>query len=149
MKTITIHGRLGQSHIHVGEKLENAARYIPAEKYLIVTDRNVRKIHGHRFPVAQRSRAEANSFPVCHKASPPRGRRAVRRQSVSPGSACSPDHAARAGCGACPLTIRSGLVSLARRTAMQPAKAGTRGLEFETSVKSLLSSVHQQYGSRQ
>jgi 3-dehydroquinate synthase len=47
MKTFDV---MGKSRILIGEKLENAAKYIPADKTVIITDHNVRRLYGHLFP---------------------------------------------------------------------------------------------------
>ncbi|HAO23316.1 MAG TPA: 3-dehydroquinate synthase [Desulfobacteraceae bacterium] len=47
MKTFDV---MGKSRILIGEKLENAAKYIPADKTVIITDHNVRRLYGNLFP---------------------------------------------------------------------------------------------------
>ena len=53
MNTLRIQGQTGPSDIVVGEHLENLPRYLPsAGRTIIVTDDNVHRLHGHRFPSA-------------------------------------------------------------------------------------------------
>jgi len=47
MKTFDV---MGKSRILIGEKLENAAKYIPADNTVIITDHNVRRLYGNLFP---------------------------------------------------------------------------------------------------
>jgi len=49
MKTISIQGALS-SKILIGEKLENLKNYIPEKNVVILTDTNVRKHYGDKFP---------------------------------------------------------------------------------------------------
>jgi len=50
MKRITLTAPTGKCEILVGERLANVSRHMDAEKAVIVTDRNVRRIHGGAFP---------------------------------------------------------------------------------------------------
>ncbi|PIE61052.1 MAG: 3-dehydroquinate synthase [Desulfobacterales bacterium] len=51
MKTYTVEGCQGQSHIHVGESLDRVMNYIPdGAAPVIVTDENLQRLYGHRFP---------------------------------------------------------------------------------------------------
>ena len=50
MRTLEIKGITGTSRIMVGERLENLKDYIPADKYVIITDKNVGQIYGKDFP---------------------------------------------------------------------------------------------------
>ncbi len=50
MRTLEINGITGSSKIMVGEKLANLANYIPAEKFIIITDKNVGRIYKKDFP---------------------------------------------------------------------------------------------------
>jgi 3-dehydroquinate synthase len=50
MRTLEIKGITGTSRIMVGERLENLKDYIPAEKFVIITDKNVGQIYGKVFP---------------------------------------------------------------------------------------------------
>ena len=50
MRTLEIKGITGASKILVGEKLKNLKKYIPAEKFVIITDENVGRIYGKDFP---------------------------------------------------------------------------------------------------
>ena len=50
MRTLEIKGITGTSRIMVGERLENLKNYIPAEKFVIITDKNVGRIYGKVFP---------------------------------------------------------------------------------------------------
>jgi len=45
-----IHGKMGDSQLLVGERLENLHRYMPADRTILITDAIVRKLHGDRFP---------------------------------------------------------------------------------------------------
>lgn len=49
MKTISIQGALA-SKILIGEKLENLKNYLPEKNVVILTDSNVRKYYGDKFP---------------------------------------------------------------------------------------------------
>jgi len=49
-KTIKIKGGMGDSVVMVGESLINLGNHIPVEKTVIVTDKNVWRIHGKEFP---------------------------------------------------------------------------------------------------
>jgi 3-dehydroquinate synthase len=50
MRSLEIKGITGTSRIMVGERLENLRDYIPAEKFVIITDTNVGRIYGKDFP---------------------------------------------------------------------------------------------------
>ncbi len=50
MRTLEIKGITGTSRIMVGERLENLKDYIPADKFVIITDKNVGQIYGKDFP---------------------------------------------------------------------------------------------------
>jgi 3-dehydroquinate synthase len=50
MRTLEIKGITGTSRIMVGERLENLKDYIPADKFVIITDENVGRIYGKDFP---------------------------------------------------------------------------------------------------
>lgn len=50
MKTLKIHGRTGDSFIHVGEILQNLGNYIPSENVVLITDKNVKGFYGNDFP---------------------------------------------------------------------------------------------------
>jgi len=50
MKTHKIKGIAGDSFIQVGESLRNLAKYIPAERTIIITDSNVRQYYEKNFP---------------------------------------------------------------------------------------------------
>lgn len=51
MKTLEIHGGMGDSMLMVGETLGNLEKYIPAEKKtVIITDTNVRRLYEKDFP---------------------------------------------------------------------------------------------------
>jgi 3-dehydroquinate synthase len=50
VKTIKIKGRDGDSRIIIGESLLNLGRYVPVEKTVIITDRNVWSLYGKSFP---------------------------------------------------------------------------------------------------
>lgn len=49
-KTIKIKGGAGDSVVMVGENLSNLGRYMPVEKTVIITDKNVWRRHGKNFP---------------------------------------------------------------------------------------------------
>jgi len=50
LKTIKIKGGAGNSTVMVGEILSNIGRYLPVEKTVIITDKNVWRCHGNNFP---------------------------------------------------------------------------------------------------
>lgn len=50
MKPIIINGRHGSSRILAGETLDKLGEYIPGHNVFIITDKNLHKIYGHRFP---------------------------------------------------------------------------------------------------
>lgn len=50
MRTLEIKGITGTSRIFVGERLENLLKYIPAERFVIITDTNVGRIYRRDFP---------------------------------------------------------------------------------------------------
>ncbi len=50
MRALEIKGTTGTSKILVGEQLENLEKYIPAEKFVIITDTNVGRIYRKDFP---------------------------------------------------------------------------------------------------
>lgn len=50
VKTIKIKGGMGDSAVMVGESLINLGKYIPVEKTVIITDKNVWDYHGKDFP---------------------------------------------------------------------------------------------------
>ncbi len=53
MNMLRIEGQTGPSEIMVGERLENLMRYLPpGRRPIIVTDGNLLRLHGHRFPAA-------------------------------------------------------------------------------------------------
>ena len=53
MRTLEIKGITGTSKILVGEKLENLEAYIPAEKFVIITDENISRIYRKDFPACK------------------------------------------------------------------------------------------------
>lgn len=51
MNKLEIRSAIGKSDILVGESLDNVCQYLPANKKIaIITDRNVRRLYGDRFP---------------------------------------------------------------------------------------------------
>ena len=50
MKEIHLHTVSSASHLHIGESLGNSGRYFPETKTVIITDENVYKYHGDKFP---------------------------------------------------------------------------------------------------
>ena len=50
VKTIKIKGGAGDSVVMIGESLSNLGRYLPLEKTVIITDKNVWRFHGKDFP---------------------------------------------------------------------------------------------------
>lgn len=52
MHELTIQGGSGTSQLIVGERLANLSRYIPDGRPIIITDENVQRIYGSRFPDA-------------------------------------------------------------------------------------------------
>jgi len=52
-KTIKIKGRDGDSVVMIGESLSNLGRYLPVEKTVIITDKNVWRVHGKEFPACR------------------------------------------------------------------------------------------------
>ncbi|MDJ0808819.1 MAG: 3-dehydroquinate synthase [Desulfobacterales bacterium] len=54
MNTLRIQGQSGPSEIVVGERIESLSAYLPSDgRIVIVTDTNVERLHGHRFPEAE------------------------------------------------------------------------------------------------
>ncbi len=53
VKRIEISGQTGDCVISIGERLENLSSYLPDTRFFIVTDRNVYKLYGDRFPDAE------------------------------------------------------------------------------------------------
>ncbi len=54
MNTLRIQGQSGPSEIAVGERIENLSAYLPSDvRTVIVTDTNIERLHGHRFPKAE------------------------------------------------------------------------------------------------
>jgi 3-dehydroquinate synthase len=53
MRTFEIKGITGTSKILVGENLKNLEDYVPAEKFVIITDENVNRIYGKDFPACK------------------------------------------------------------------------------------------------
>ena len=49
-KTIKIKGGTGYSEVMIGESLSNLGNYLSIEKTVIITDKNVWRIHGKEFP---------------------------------------------------------------------------------------------------
>jgi 3-dehydroquinate synthase len=68
MKSIIIEGKNGTSRIVIGESMDNVKDYLPKTSVFIITDRNVNKLYGHRFPDAPVYVAEpgedSKEFPV-------------------------------------------------------------------------------------
>jgi 3-dehydroquinate synthase len=52
METFHIKGVTGNSSIYIGEQLQNAKKYIPDTKIVIITDENVKNIYSDEFPDA-------------------------------------------------------------------------------------------------
>jgi len=50
MKTFKIKGSTGESSLLIGEKLKNLKQYVPTDKAIIITDREVRDIYSDAFP---------------------------------------------------------------------------------------------------
>ncbi len=50
IKTLKINGKTSDSKILIGEKLNNLEQYIPAKKYIIITDTNVNNLYKNEFP---------------------------------------------------------------------------------------------------
>ncbi len=53
VRTLTICGQEGVSHVHVGESLGHAARYLPGRQVVILTDQNVLRLYGKNFPAGE------------------------------------------------------------------------------------------------
>ena len=53
MKRLEIIGQTGHSAVLVGESIDNAAHYLPNAPVVIITDDNVRRLYGHRFPAGE------------------------------------------------------------------------------------------------
>lgn len=49
MQTLTLHAKTGTSPVLLGESIDRLAAYCPSGRRVIVTDRNVRRLHGARF----------------------------------------------------------------------------------------------------
>jgi 3-dehydroquinate synthase len=52
MQEITVEGQSGRSRLLIGETLANLKRYLPEGRAIIITDENVARIYGDRFPEA-------------------------------------------------------------------------------------------------
>ena len=53
MRTLSIKSAIGNSEILVGESLSNVSQYLPKNKKIaIITDANIRKLYGNKFPNA-------------------------------------------------------------------------------------------------
>jgi len=50
MRKLTINGQLNSSTLLIGERLQNAARHIPEERIIIITDTKVRDLYQKEFP---------------------------------------------------------------------------------------------------
>ncbi len=50
MKSFHVHGQLGSSSIHVGERLKNLENYLPDTQTVIVTDENIKQHYKDAFP---------------------------------------------------------------------------------------------------
>lgn len=50
MRTLKVHGSMGESDIMIGEKLCNLQKHVSAEKTVIITDTNVNRLYGKDFP---------------------------------------------------------------------------------------------------
>lgn len=50
MRKLTINGKLAESALLIGERLQNAVRYIPDKRIIIITDTNVRNLYQKEFP---------------------------------------------------------------------------------------------------
>ena len=50
MKILKVAGASGVSDIRVGDSLDSLAELVTAEKAIIITDTNVRRLYGKRFP---------------------------------------------------------------------------------------------------
>jgi 3-dehydroquinate synthase len=53
MKTLSIHGATGRSGLMVGERIENAAAYLPTGETVIITDTVVADLYRERFPAGR------------------------------------------------------------------------------------------------
>jgi len=53
MKRMTLAAPSGKCDILIGEKLANVAKYAKGEKVVVVTDSNVRKLYGAKFPLCE------------------------------------------------------------------------------------------------
>ncbi len=53
MKTLSISGSTGNSKILVGETFERIHDYLPANRVIIITDDNLARLYGSRFPVEE------------------------------------------------------------------------------------------------
>ncbi len=52
MKVVNLDTPIGQSVVLIGEQLENLHKYLPVKTPIVVTDTNVKRFWGHRFPPA-------------------------------------------------------------------------------------------------
>lgn len=50
MHEINVTGQSGRSRILIGETLDHLGRYLPKGRIVLITDENVRRLYGHRFP---------------------------------------------------------------------------------------------------
>ena len=52
MKIVEVHGSTGNSKVIIGETLGNLSKYLPEEKPIIITDKNVWRLYKKDFPDA-------------------------------------------------------------------------------------------------
>ena len=50
MRMMELVGKSGNSKIFIGESISHLASLCTSEKNVVVTDKNVRKLHGEKFP---------------------------------------------------------------------------------------------------
>ena len=53
MNEIIVTGQSGRSRIMIGETLDHLSQYLPKGRVVIITDENVQRLYGHRFPEAE------------------------------------------------------------------------------------------------
>lgn len=74
MDSIIVSGRHGSSRILAGETLDKLGKYIPRRDVFVVTDKNLHKIYGDRFPdcpvyvmdAGEREKTLENAARICH-----------------------------------------------------------------------------------
>ena len=50
MQSIFVEGQSGRSHVMIGESLDHLSGHLPPGRTILITDENVARIYGDRFP---------------------------------------------------------------------------------------------------